>query len=279
MCQDATKDARRALHIIEPVSAHTHTAIILHGRGSNGPEFEEELSDTRLSDGSSLLSNFPGWRWVFPSSNEFWNETFQEHMPEWFEAPSLADPTIKKEAQIPGIVESYNYIEALIADEIKLLGGKSENLLFGGISQGGAVALWMLLCRHATSQIGAFFAASTWLPFSDNIEKILLASNNGTTDSAGQDLASIDADGFIRQHMQCVPGEQRTASEIKVFLGHGLDDAYVDASLGRQARHVLTVAGFDVEWKEYSGADQEGHWLQEPTEMDDICQFIIKSIK
>ncbi|CEJ95031.1 hypothetical protein VHEMI10534 [[Torrubiella] hemipterigena] len=200
-------------------------------------------------------------------------------MPEWFEAPSLADPTIRKEAQIPGIIESYNYIEGLIADEINLLGCKSENLLFGGISQGGAAALWMLLCRHATSQIGVFFAASTWLPFVDTIEKILSISNSGMTDGAGQDPASTDTDSFLHQHMQCLLGGEHKASEIKVFLGHGLDDAYVDASLGRQARHVLTAAGFEVEWKEYSGADQEGHWLQEPTEMDDIRQFIIKYMK
>lgn len=265
-------DSRPALHIVQPLAAHTHTAIVLHGRGSNGPEFAEELFDTKLSDNSSLATKLPGWRWVFPSSKEFWNETFQEHMPEWFEASSLADPTLDKEAQMPGIIESYQYIEGVIADETKLLSGKTSNLLFGGISQGGAVALWMLLCRNTSSKIGAFFAASTWLPFAESIER-----GHTTSDSTADDNASQGAaDSFISQHAHCLQQEQRQPSNVPVFLGHGVDDAYVDVSLGRQAQQVLSSARFNVEWKGYSGADQEGHWLQEPDEMDDIYEFITK---
>lgn len=64
-------------------------------------------------------------------------------------------------------------------------------------------------------------------------------------------------------------------SHVKVFLGHGLVDAYVDVELGRQARQVLSAAAFDVEWKEYSGAEEEGHWPQEPNEMDDVHWFML----
>jgi len=63
-----------------------------------------------------------------------------------------------------------------------------------------------------------------------------------------------------------------------VFLGHGVDDAYVDVELGRQAVRVLTRIGFDTEWREYSGADQEGHWLKMPEEMDDIVDFISRKL-
>jgi predicted esterase len=59
-----------------------------------------------------------------------------------------------------------------------------------------------------------------------------------------------------------------------VFLGHGTDDAFVDVELGRQARGVLSRAGCIVEWKEYAGAEQEGHWLKAPEEMDDIAHFL-----
>lgn len=268
------------VHIIEPQTAHTHTAIVLHGRGSDGAEFAEELFDTHLSDGSSITTKFPGWRWVFPSSKQLWSATFQEHIPAWFEARSLTDPTLGQDLQIPGITESSKYIQGLIEDELKLLHGKTSNLLLGGISQGGALAIWMLLCRDTQSQIGAFFAASTWLPFATNIEKVLSGQGKEEFTSADQgDAASTeDYDSFIRQAMQEADTQNQSSSaraSMKVFLGHGMDDAYVDVELGRQACRVLSGAGFNVEWKEYSGAEQEGHWLQEPDEMDDIYKFLL----
>ncbi|OAA76883.1 Phospholipase/carboxylesterase [Akanthomyces lecanii RCEF 1005] len=281
MHEEPPSDARSAgpVHVIKPQAAHTHTAIVLHGRGSNGPEFAEELFATRLSDNGSLWTKFPGWRWVFPSSKELWSTTFQEHMPAWFEAQSLTDTTLRQDLQIPGIMDSSAYIQGLIEEEVKILHGNKSNLLFGGISQGGAVAMWMLLCRGTESWIGAFFAASTWLPFAENIEKVLTGQGNEEAGTAGQDAAPMQYDSFIRQAMQDPETEQYInpmRSHMKVFLGHGLDDAYIDVELGRQARHVLTAAGFNVEWKEYTGAEEEGHWLQEPNEMDDIYQFMLK---
>lgn len=62
--------------------------------------------------------------------------------------------------------------------------------------------------------------------------------------------------------------------DTPIFLGHGSDDAYVDITLGRQARDVLNEIGFDVGWKEYLGAEQEGHWLKEPEEIDDFAAFL-----
>ncbi|KAJ3499535.1 hypothetical protein NLG97_g242 [Lecanicillium saksenae] len=280
MHEETPSDARPAgpVHIIEPQSAHTHTAVVLHGRGSNGPEFAEELFATHLSDNSSLAAKFPGWRWVFPSSKELWSTTFQEYMPAWFEAQSLTETTLRQDLQIPGIIESSEYIQDLLEEEIRLLHGKTSNLLFGGISQGGAIAMWMLLCRGTESRIGAFFAASTWLPFAKNIQQVLNARAKEEAGTADQHAAPMEYDSFIRQAMQGTETKQRSnpeRSHVKVFLGHGLDDAYVDVELGRQARHVLSAAGFDVEWKEYSGAEEEGHWLQEPNEMDDVHRFML----
>jgi predicted esterase len=61
--------------------------------------------------------------------------------------------------------------------------------------------------------------------------------------------------------------------ETPVFLGHGSDDAWVDVELGRNVRNVLTGFGMNVVWKEYTGAEEEGHWLKEPEEFDDILLF------
>jgi predicted esterase len=62
-----------------------------------------------------------------------------------------------------------------------------------------------------------------------------------------------------------------------VFLGHGVDDAVVDVELGRRAHEVLADVGFQVAWKEYSGAELEGHWLKAPEQIDDIASFLLKA--
>lgn len=96
-------DASFGLHVVEPKTSHTLTAILLHGRGNTAPEFTEELFASHLSDGTSLRDALPGCRWVFPSSKQLWSATFQEFMPAWFEAVSLADTTARRDLQEPGI--------------------------------------------------------------------------------------------------------------------------------------------------------------------------------
>ena len=278
--KDATSDNHSfgQVHVIHPQSTHTHTAIMLHGRGSNGSEFADDLFATRLSDNSSLATKFPGCRWVFPSSKLLWSTTFQEHLPAWFAAQSLTDTSLRQDLQIAGIMDSCEYVQGLIEDEFNRLHGKASNLLFGGIRQGGALAMWMLLCQGADCQIGAFFAASTWLPFAENFERVLETQDKGESEATGKDTGSMEFDGLIRGALQHLGSKQHGTPKlpnVKVFLGHGLDDTYVDIDLGRQASHVLSRAGFDVVWKEYSGAEEEGHWLQEPNEMDDIYQFML----
>lgn len=65
---------------------------------------------------------------------------------------------------------------------------------------------------------------------------------------------------------------------IPAFLSHGTDDAFVDVSLGHQAHRILTEIGLQAEWREYVGADNEGHWIKEPEGFDDIVKFLEKCV-
>ncbi|KAH8171837.1 phospholipase/Carboxylesterase domain-containing protein [Sarocladium implicatum] len=262
---DAPHTAFGAIHVLEPTTAHTHTAILLHGRGSTGQEFADDLAESPMSDGKPLMQAFPGWRWVFSSSPEIWSTVFEESMPAWFEAHSLTDITARQDLQIQGIRDSVKYIKDIVASEIARLGGSGDRVVLGGISQGGAIAIWTLLSiisKSTTPKPGAFVGASTWVPFAADIEKLLSGS-----------LESQSSEG-IEFVQSMIPSLTKTPTPIPVFLGHGIDDAYVDISLGRQARQVLSQAGLVVDWKEYSGADQEGHWLKAPEEVDDIARFL-----
>ncbi|KXX77042.1 Acyl-protein thioesterase 1 [Madurella mycetomatis] len=132
------------LHVIEPRSEHTHTAILLHGRGSNGPEFAEELSETASPGQKPLTQRFPGWRW------------------------------------------SVAYVQSVMDHEIARLGGATERLVIVGISQGGAIGMWTLLCqRDLGRRLGTFVGVSTWLPFAANIAVHLGRGEGLERESAG----------------------------------------------------------------------------------------------
>lgn len=269
-------------HIIEPSLEHTHTAIMLHGRGSDGPEFAEELAETAAPGQQPLMQRFPSWRWVFPSSQELWSTAFEEMLPAWFEAHSLTDTTAKEDLQIKGIRQSVAYIQSILTQEAARLGGETEKVVIMGISQGGAIGMWMLLCQgNIDRRFGAFVGTNTWLPFAANIQRLLGKGSEPATAKATSETSS--SDGFVGDIMSAwsrprvAQQSGKSLLSTPVFLGHGVDDAVVDIDLGRQAQHVLGDVGFQVGWKEYLGAELEGHWLKTPEQIDDIDAFLKKA--
>lgn len=278
---DASNGSFPAVYVRVPTAEHTHTAIMLHGRGSTSSGFAEELFSGRLSkQPGNLASHLPGWRWVFPSSRMLWSTAFQEEMPAWFEAHSLTDITAKQNLQMDGLREAVGYLIQILDVEVERLGGVSMNVVLGGISQGAAVGLWTLLCqRRATSRIGGFVGASCWLPFALDVERFLEGVCNTERLESSSVSETSEAFTFVNSMMGATRqllleyGGSHALPSTPVFLGHGTDDAYVDVSLGRQARAVLTKIGILVQWKEYAGAEEEGHWFKEPEELDDIAAF------
>ncbi|PGG98635.1 hypothetical protein GX51_06720 [Blastomyces parvus] len=269
-------------HIVEPTNPHTHTAILLHGRASNGPEFAEELFDTKSSTKRSLAAHFPGYRWVFPTSRDRWSSVFQEDLTAWFDLRSLTDPCDEEcqGIQVDGLRESTRYVLEILRGEIELLDGKSENVLLGGVSQGMATALWALLCSpgHVNGNMGAFLGMCGWLPFANKIEG-LLGKLPEDVAGGGMKVGCI-VPRFLLDIIGCEETQAINAASVEnmlstpVLLLHGTDDAWVDVELGRQARRNLTNIGLHVEWFEYSGAENEGHWIREPEGIDAIIAFM-----
>ncbi|KIH91493.1 hypothetical protein SPBR_01922 [Sporothrix brasiliensis 5110] len=274
-------------HIVEPRAGHphTHTAILLHGRGSTGEEFSEELFEMFLSQvegvdnpgdpRTTLADKLPTWRWVFPSSACTWNTTFEEWVPAWFEAYSLADPTSRQDLQPPGLRAS--------AGPVDNADGAASRLVLGGISLGGATALWTLLGTNRPERpLGGFVVVSSWLPFANDVEKHLGRLGDG----GGSDVHHfvLEMTEPLRLHIRHQQQQQQqqhqqydkkppSVLDTLIFGAHGRDDAFVDIELGRHAQQVLTGVGLTVQWHEYEGAEQEGHWIKEPEEMDDLKAF------
>ncbi|EFE43697.1 hypothetical protein TRV_01506 [Trichophyton verrucosum HKI 0517] len=257
-----------ALHIVEPKGAHTHSAILLHGRASNGAEFAEEFFDSNTSEKKNLPAHFPGCRWVFPTSRERWSVVFKENMTAWFDIYSLVNISEKQDLQVEGLKESMAYLLDILESEIALLGGRSDRLVLIGMSQGMATALWTLLCSpgRIKGRIGGFIGMSGWLPFAGDILDL-------QSQSPSQSLQDVISTRY-GEHIQATDEEVKTMLSTPVMLLHGTDDAWVDAELGRQAHAGLTKLGMYTIFKEYTGADNDGHWVKEPEGVDDIAGFL-----
>lgn len=266
---------------------HTNTAILLHGRGSNGPEFAEDFLSSQTVDGKSLTSRLPGWRWVFPTSRTRWSTRFEEEIHSWFDAYSLTDINERSDLQLPGLRESVVDILEVIEREIELLDGRASRIYIGGISQGMATALWTLLCCTALGQhqesIGGFLGFCGWLPFANRLE---IHNEQLHDHSLEPGLSSRAIKELLVEMFPNVKSLQVTKSvdvheipfiiSTPIFFSHGTDDVWVPVELGRQAAGVFKKVANHVEWNEFIGAEEDGHWIKEPEGFDQIIQFIEK---
>ncbi|OKL63959.1 hypothetical protein UA08_00491 [Talaromyces atroroseus] len=272
-----------APHILHPQGSHTHTVILLHGRSSDGPEFAEELFSSTASNGKSLLSCLPTYRWVFPTSRDRWSTIFQEEMCSWFDAYSLSDIQARQELQKDGLQESIFQILGILESEARLLGEDLSRIYLGGISQGMATALWAFFAAVGTRRIygplAGLLGFCGWLPFARQLE-VSLCDPTAAYQTPGspqiRDLVSRFVLGEIIGHEGSLSQEYADVSVLStpVSLCHGADDAWVPVNLGRQASQVLRKILVRVEWNEFTGAENDGHWISEPEGFDRILQFL-----
>lgn len=273
-------------HVYFPSSSlHDSTVILLHGRGSNGPEFASELAESLTSSEKTLFEHFPSCRWVFPSARSRWSEEFEEDLSEWFDVPSLEDPDREPERQLAGLKESVEYVLRIVDEEIIRLNGDSTRVILGGVSQGMAVGLVAMLC--AERNLGGFVGAMGWIPLRDKVVALL---DRGEKEQALEFYRWTLGLSAAQSQETTTPAPENTAStqtppegtakgsslETPVFLSHGEDDQWVDVSLGRAAHDLLVTLGSQVSWKTYTEAEGDGHWLKEPEQVDDIVAFIAK---
>lgn len=272
-------------HIEHPQTAHAHahTIILLHGRGSTGPELASELFSSTASNSLSLPASLPSWRWVFPSSRRLWSTTFQEDIPAWFDVFSLDDIQERKELQTAELRESISHILDVLEYEIGLLNGEWGNVYLGGISQGMATALWAFLGGAAMGRIGGKIGGVLgfcgWLPFASDLEALLEASIERETPISGQQMLGLVSGFFVdtiaqQPHAADTKDMNESILSTPLFLGHGADDEWVTPDLGRQASGIMQKFMARVEWNEYTGAEGDGHWIKAPEGFDQMLRFL-----
>jgi lysophospholipase II len=272
-------------HVIPPTASHTHTVVLLHGRGSSGQEFAEELFEGESLSEQTLPRHFPGFKWVFPTAHPCYSTIFDEDLVEWFDIYSLADPGLEEELQIEGLAESVAFVQTLLVKEAQILGwSASDRVVLGGISQGCAVAVTALLT--GTCRMGAFLGFNGWMPLMDRVKKAVSETSGGHDASSRKKFERIAValnsrlgfgGGGYRHPLE---GMLDNAADVPQaghlhtpsFLSHTADDEIIDIVLGKQMRDTLGSTGLHaVVWKEYESG---GHWIPEPEGFEDVVEFL-----
>lgn len=173
--------------------------------------------------------------------------------------------------QLQGLAESSQYIQSILNRELETI--PSKNIVLGGLSQGCAMALSILLSLEFP--LGGFVGMSGWLPFRNDIDEIIRPESTETnnndddifsfeeTDESGDLDPSIAAINFARDILSIdelgplTSINEQTCLATPVLLCHGEDDEKIKCELGENAAHTLSSLGMKVRWKAYSGL---GHW-------------------
>ncbi|KAL8692934.1 MAG: hypothetical protein Q9218_002136 [Villophora microphyllina] len=241
-------------YIVLPTTQHTHTIIALHGRGSQGPEFADELFEQATSSGHSLQQAFSSTKWVFPSSQERYSTVFQEELDEWFDIYSLTDPATREELQIEGIRDSVESLRGIVSDEARIVG--PERVVLMGLSQGCAIGLMTLLASEF--KIAGFVGLNGWLPFRKQVGE-----------STGKGAL---AEFFGSKLNVELPERTSSVRDTPIFLAHCVDDEIIDIELGRQARDALGSLGMSIVWKEEKEGGHLG--MLNTSGLDTIATFL-----
>ncbi|KAJ6491630.1 putative acyl-protein thioesterase 1,2 [Mycena vitilis] len=257
--------------VVPPAGIHTHSIILLHGRGSNAERFGLELLKAQSSNGNKTLAeHFPGLKFIFPTAKKRRAAMFNRTpINQWFDNASLEAPE-RQHLQYEGLAETSTFVHGIINEEAQLIG--IQHVVIGGLSQGCAASLHVLLnFQPSNGALLGFVGMSGWLPFADSF-----------VDDVEEDAAPTDPD-FARLQLDAAntardiaslpPLDQNTPpafARTPIFLGHGKHDDKVVLKLGERARDVLQKLGCDVQWKEYD----EGHWYKVPEQIDDLVTWL-----
>ncbi|RDW93418.1 putative Phospholipase [Aspergillus mulundensis] len=288
---------------IPPLTSHTHTLILLHGRGSNATLFGHEFLAS-----TALASRLPTTKFIFPTAAKrraiLFNRT---PIDQWFDNWSLDEPNYRSEIQIEGLQETAGFLRTLIEEEARVLeaannlsrGDGYGRIVVGGLSQGCAASVFSMLGGFAGDTepgqvdwrcLGGFVGMSGWLPFDGEISGLLKMQEGA--DPGDDDPFARDSDGaeppvhvqtvnHVREILDLPPLSKGNNSEdalfvphltVPVFLGHGSADAKVSVKLGERMASILADGlGMDVTWKIY---EEFGHWYKMPDEINDIVLFL-----
>jgi predicted esterase len=266
------------MRIIPFLATHTHTLILLHGRDSTAEDFHSELFEfesspsSAASQGQTLASLLPGYKFIFPAAPLLSSARFQTPLSQWFDIWSVSEPEERPELQFRGLKESVKMIREVVRREAEIVG--RERVVLGGISVGCATALVALLT--AGERLGGFVGVCGWLPCRGEVDA--LVARFGAGEEALREMrGAFGWEGGEHRHLGFEVEEIEDVSDsvlqTAVFLAHCKDDEVVPIRNGEKMCESLEKLGMAVTWKAY---EDGGHWVNEPQGVDDVVAFLQK---
>jgi predicted esterase len=278
--------------VIQPTARHTHTAILLHGLGSNGRDLGSFLlrggSTHKDSPGSQQLNaRYPSMKWVFPTASCRPSSRLDGvGLVSWFDLFSIQDLSYKEETQAEGLAQSSHYLRDILEDESRAFKGSGlrddeirKRIVLGGLSQGCAMSLMALVSLD--HGLGGWVGMSGFFPAKGLFEKTFGSEDraDGTTQNPDDQLTSeipaLRALNTFRQDVLKVSAlEPQQFSEIistPCFYGHGSSDDRISCQDGDILVELLRELDMDVEHRVYQGL---GHWIRKPEEVDDFIAVL-----
>lgn len=195
------------LSILPSSDRHTHTFILLHGRGSNANRFGYELLES-----TGISTRLPTVKFVFPTASKRRSTVPKEtRINQWFDNYSLEDPGQRADLQIEGLCETSEFLRSLIGSEAKELGEGEQGLkkvILGGLSQGCAAGIFAFLGggygnrngngNDTSETLGGFIGMSAWLPLQNQLKDIVrsppMSKDTTTTDDDDFNLFARSTD-------------------------------------------------------------------------------------
>lgn len=264
--------------VVLPQSGHHRQSIIaLHGRGSNGERFGQELLATHISGQGLLRDVYPDAQFIFPTAAKRRAKIYKRRIiNQWFDNWSLEMPTEQEELQFDGLRESTQVVHDLLRAEIGLVG--ATNVILWGLSQGCAASLVATILSQEVPFV-AVVDTCGWLPLRGRMDAMLNDEPQADEDNPfASSPDDRDSKSSIEKVVAYLQGEldlsphppAASLSSLPVFLGHGKEDDRVPLALSQEADDLLGNIGFEVEHHEYPGL---GHWYSGEM-LRDIVEFI-----
>lgn len=168
-----------------PSNTHQNTIIFIHERGSTGEQLSSHLNQAVLPSEKAIYDIFPATRWVFPAAKKKYLYSPHAHshtrhasrpsITEWFHMESIAESELGSDKQMDHLRESVSYVMRIIEDELKRVNGDPKRIFLGGIGQGMALALVILLCTP--HKFAGFVGMNGWMPFAEILKRCIERGN------------------------------------------------------------------------------------------------------
>ena len=156
-----------------PLRPPHRQTFILNGCGSTAQEFAPVLlahpipdaSDVPASPPQTLRTLFLYAAFVFPTgSRRRVARCNRAYTPQWFDVWSLENPNTRPHHQPAGLRDTSKLVWSLVREAAAEVG--SKNVVFGGLSQGCAAALVVMLSanKDEIGVLAGFVGMCGWLP-------------------------------------------------------------------------------------------------------------------